>query len=106
MPPLVRRKKGVTGEGAVDISVLIAKVLDKAHVSESMDFKTLSDRFEEVVGKAVCTHVQPVKLDKHTLVLKAASAAWKSELFMQKNAIIDRCNALLGKPVVKAIRFV
>ena len=106
MPPFVRRKKGVTGEGAVDISVLIAKVLDKAHVSESMDFKTLSDRFEEVVGKAVYAHVKPEKLDKRTLVLKVGSAAWKSEIFMQKNAIIDKCNLLLGKPSVKNILFV
>ena len=106
MPPFVRRKKGVTGEGAVDISVLIEKVLQKAHITENMDFKTLFERFSEVVGEAVLPHVELVKLDKRTLVLKAASSAWKSELFLQKNAIIDRCNTILGKPVVQSIRFV
>ena len=106
MPPFVRRKKGVTGEGAVDISVLLAKVLQKAHISENMDFKTLSERFEEVVGKAVYAHVKPEKLDKRTLVLKVGSAAWKSEIFMQKNAITDKCNTLLGRPVIQAIRIV
>ena len=80
MPPFVRRKKGVTGEGAVDISVLLAKVLQKAHISENMDFRTLSERFEEVVGKAVYAHVKP--------------------------DIIDKCNTLLGRPVIQAIRIV
>ncbi|WP_304246708.1 DciA family protein [Fibrobacter succinogenes] len=46
-----------------------------------------------------------MKLDKRTLVLKAASSAWRSELFLQKKAIIDRCNTLLGEPFIQAIRF-
>lgn len=102
----VRRKKGVTGKGAVDISVLLAKVLDNVHISESMDFKTLSERFSEVVGEAVLPHVKPVKMDKRTLVLKVDGSVWKHELFLQKNAIIDKCNLVLGKPFVQAIRFV
>ncbi|MCQ2055584.1 MAG: DUF721 domain-containing protein [Fibrobacter sp.] len=102
----VRRKKGVTGQGAVDISVLLEKVLDNAHISENMDFKTLSERFVEVVGASVLPYVNLVKLDGHTLVLKVATSAWKQELFLQKNAIITKCNLVLGKPFVQAIRFV
>ncbi len=102
----VRRKKGVTGQGAVDISVLLEKVLDNAHISENMDFKTLSERFVEVVGEAVLPHVELVRLDKRTLVLKAVNSAWKQELYLQKNAIITKCNLMLGKPFVQAIRFV
>lgn len=102
----VRRKKGVTGQGAVDISVLLEKVLDNAHISENMDFKTLSERFVEVVGASVLPYVNLVKLDGHTLVLKVATSAWKQELFLQKNAIITKCNLVLGKPFVQTIRFV
>lgn len=102
----VRRKKGVTGEGAVDISVLLEQVLKKNHIDENMYFGTISEHFGEVVGSAVLPHVQLVKLDKRTLVLKAASSAWRSELFLQKKAIIDKCNTLLGEPFILAIRFV
>lgn len=102
----VRRKKGVTGEGAVDISVLLEQVLKKNHIDENMYFNTISEHFEEIVGRAVLPHVQLVKLDKRTLVLKVASSAWRSELFLQKKAIIDKCNTLLGEPFILAIRFV
>ena len=97
---------GFSGERAVDIGVLLEMVLKKNHIAEDMDFRVLSERFSEVVGEAVLPHVELVKLDKRTLVLKARSSAWKSELFLQKNAIIDRCNTMLGKPVVQSIRFV
>ena len=90
----------------MDVSVLLERVLKKNHIDENMHFRTISERFGEVVGSAVLPHVELVKLDKRTLVLKAASSAWKSELFLQKNAIIERCNNLLGKPLVRGLRFV
>lgn len=102
----VRRKKGTTGERAVDISVLLEQVLKKNHIDENMHLRTISEHFGDIVGKAVLPHVQLVKLDKRTLVLKAASSAWKSELFLQKKTIIDKCNTLLGEPFIQAIRFV
>lgn len=101
-----RRGSSATGGRVVDIGVLLDAVLDKNHISEDMNFKTLSEHFSEVVGALVAPHVQLVKFDKQTLVLKADSSAWKSELFMQKNAIIDKCNSLLGRPFVRALRFV
>lgn len=107
MEPLKpRRKPPVTGNRFVDISVLVDKVLEKSHIAEDMNFKTLSEHFSEVVGEAVLPYVNLVKLDKRTLVLKTANSAWKQELFMQKNAIIARCNSLLKKPFVQTIRFV
>lgn len=101
-----RRKKTVCGNGPEDISVLLQMVLDKARISDEMAFVKLVESLETIVGQLVKPHVQIVKLDRNILTMKCDSSAWKSELFMQKNAIIDRCNALLGKPVVKAIRFV
>lgn len=101
-----RRKETVCGNGPEDISVLLQMVLDKARISDEMAFVKLVESLETIVGQLVKPHVQIVKLDRNILTMKCDSSAWKSELFMQKNAIIDRCNALLGKPVVKAIRFV
>ena len=104
--PKRRVGPGFSGDRAVDISVLLSKVLEKTHVAQDMDFQTLSERFSEVVGEAVLAHVQLVKIERRTLVLKARSSAWKSELFLQKKAIIDKCNLLLGKPAIQSIRFV
>lgn len=101
-----RRGPGFSGKNAVDISVLLERVLDKNHISEDMNFKIISERFSDVVGTLVEPHVSLVKLEKRTLVLKAANSVWRSELFMQKNAIIAKCNALLGRPFIQSVRLV
>ena len=106
MPKKRRKGYGFTGERVMDVSVLLERVLKKNHIDENMHFGTLSEHFGDIVGSAVLPHVQLVKLDKRTLVLKAVSSAWKSELFLQKKAIIDKCNSLLGEPFIQAIRFV
>ena len=89
-----------------DIGVLLQKFLDERNLSPDMHFLTLSERFSEVVGPLLVDHVSAVSLERNTLVLKASSSAWKNELFLQKNAIITKCNSLLGKKIVKNIRFV
>ena len=105
-PKRRRSTQGVTGNRAVDISVLVDKVLKSTHISEDIHFKAISEHFAKIVGNAVAPYVKLEKLDKQTLVLKAVNSAWKQELFLQKNAIIERCNLLLGKPVVRDVRFV
>ena len=101
-----RRSKSLTGNKVVDIQVLVDMALNKANLSESMHFETLKNGFRQVVGEQVFPHVKPLSLDKGILTLKATSSAWKNELFLQKNAIIERCNNLLGKPLVRGLRFV
>ena len=105
-PVKKRRNPPVTGDRAMDIGILVERVLQKTQIAEDVSFKTISERFPEVVGKAVLAYVKPVKMDGRTLVLKAVNSAWKQELFLQKNAIIERCNLLLGKPVVRDVRLV
>ena len=81
-------------------------VLDKARISDEMAFAKLVESLETIVGPLVKPHVQIVKLDRNILTLKCDSSAWRSELFLQKKAIIDKCNSLLGEPFIQAIRFV
>lgn len=101
-----KRRASISKNQVLDIGVLLQMVLDKNHISEDMHFKVLSERFSEVVGDLLLPHVSLIELDKNTLVLKASSSAWKQELFLQKKAIIDKCNSLLGKPFIRNIRFV
>lgn len=95
----------MTGKRVVDIGVLLDIVLLKNRIAENIEFRTLSEHFEELVGPSVSPHVKILSLDRHTLVLKADTSVWKQELFLQKNAIIEKCNLLLDKPFVHAIRF-
>ena len=95
-----------TGNKVQDISVLLERVLTKNHITEDIHFKTISERFSEVVGPLLTGHVKPQKIDKNILVLHADNSALKFELNIQKKAIIGKCNTLLGKPFIQGIRFV
>lgn len=101
-----RRKKGFCEGGPADISVLLKMVLDKNKISEDMTLKTLTDNFEKVVGPLLLAHISPVKFDKNILTLKCENSVWKHELFLQKKAIIEKCNIVLGKPAVRDVRLV
>ncbi len=100
-----KRRKPVCGKDPEDISILLQMVLDKAHITEEMALKKLSEGLESVVGALIKPHVQILKFERNVLTLKCDSSAWKQELFLQKKAIIDKCNILLGKPAVKNILF-
>lgn len=106
MPNYRRNPKSFTNKRVVDISVLCNQFLDKNDLSDAIYFQKLSECFSEVVGELILPHVKIVSLEKKILVLKASSSVWKSELFLQKNAIIEKCNSLLGKPVIQSIRFI
>ncbi len=101
-----RRTKSFCGKDPTDISVLLKMVLDKSEISQDMTFNTLCENFENIVGTLLLPHVKPMELNKNILVLKAANSAWKQELFLQKKAIIDKCNFLLNKPAIRDIRFI
>ena len=90
----------------MDVELLVGRVLEKLHLSDEMQFQNLSERFQEVVGDLIFPHVKPIEIKKGILSLKADNSVWKSELFLQKKAIIDKCNLMLGSPVIQGIRFV
>lgn len=83
-----------------DVGVLLERVL-----GGQMDGYLLVEKWTSVVGERVAKHLQLLDLQGNTLVLKASSAPWQSEANLQKKAIIDGCNAVLGKDRVRNIRF-
>ncbi len=101
-----RKRKEYTGHKVVDVELLVGRVLEKFKLAEEMQFQKLVERFQEVVGELVFPHVKPLEIKKGILSLKVDNSAWKSELFLQKKAIIDKCNLMLGSPVIQGIRFV
>ena len=105
-PYRIKRKKPVCGKDPEDISVLLQMVLDKAHITDEMALEKLTNGLEMIVGPLIKPHVQIAKINKNILTLKCDGSAWKQELFLQKKAIIDKCNLLLGKPSIKDILFV
>ena len=100
-----KSNKSYTGNKLQDVSVLLEQVLLKNHISEDIHFKTISERFSEVVGPLLVNHVKPIEINKNILVLHVANSSLKFELNIQKKAIIAKCNTLLGRPFIQGIRF-
>ena len=58
-------------------------------------------RWEEVVGAAVAAHVQPVKLDGTTLVVKVDDPAWATQLKFLEGTVKQRLLEVAGATVDK-----
>jgi len=65
-------------------------------------------RWEEAVGEALAAHVQPVKLDGTTLVVKVDDPAWATELkFLEatlKQRLLDVAGATIERIEVRVAR--
>ena len=99
-----RRKASV--DGPTDISLILDKVLKSPELKGKLDDAVLVQRWPEVVGEQVASKVKILDFKDGTLLLRADSSAWRSEVNFAKKAILERSNTLLGKPLAKEIRFV
>lgn len=72
--------------------------------------KTLTEygvitRWSEVVGERIAAVTQPERIEKGILFVAVSSAAWRAELTLRRQEIIDRINAAAGGTVVRDVRF-
>lgn len=61
----------------------------------------LFGRWEEAVGAAVAAHVQPVKLDGTTLVVKVDDPAWATQLRFLEGTLRQRLAEVAGVDVAR-----
>jgi predicted nucleic acid-binding Zn ribbon protein len=56
-------------------------------------------RWEEAVGAAVATHVQPVKLDGSVLVVEVDDPAWATQIRFLEATLRERLREVAGASV-------
>jgi hypothetical protein len=61
--------------------------------------------WDQAVGETVAQQAQPTFVRGGTLIVKCSSSAWMQQLQFMKGKIREELNRLLGKEVVKDIRF-
>ncbi len=61
--------------------------------------------WDEIVGNSIASHVSPVRMDFHTLLLTADAPVWANELRYMERDLIDKINAFVCEELVKEIRF-
>lgn len=57
----------------------------------------------EVVGEAFARHARVEKIDNGRLFVSVESAAWRSEIMLRREEILQRLNERLGAEVVKEL---
>lgn len=100
-----RRRVKCFASKPTDISILLERCLQGPVLGSKMGSFALSKHFEEIIGERLTPYVSLVDLENSILILKVSNAVWKSELFLQKKAIISKCNQVLNAAIVKEIRF-
>lgn len=61
--------------------------------------------WNECVGDAIAQYSTPIEIRKNKLFVSAENAAWRYELSLKKNEIINKLNHSLKKKLIKDIVF-
>lgn len=61
--------------------------------------------WDQAVGERIAKVATPTRMLRGTLMVSVKSAAWRNELTMRKQEIVDRLNELLAGKIVKDIKF-
>ncbi len=85
----------------------IPEILDILQIEalyQQQPLKRLLDCWQEVVGKVVATHTQPVSIERDVLWVATSSAAWAQNLTFERQRLLKKLNKVLPTPLVD-IRF-
>jgi len=62
--------------------------------------------WSECVGEAIAKFSTPVEIRRNKLFVSVENAAWRYELSLKKNEIIEKLNINLKKKIIRDIIFV
>lgn len=89
----------------VKLSQSIAGLLQQYGLEEGVRLQRAVLLWEKAVGPVVAENCRALEMKGSTLFLRAKSAAWRTEVALQKESILKALNELIGTSMVKEIRF-
>ena len=85
---------------------LLKKAYRSLDMDDTVDVMEVRNAYHKVVGDLISRLTWSVRYDAGVLTVALASAALRQELTFRKEGLAARINEVLGRPVVKSIRFV
>ncbi|MBA4251359.1 MAG: hypothetical protein C0425_07040 [Chlorobiaceae bacterium] len=73
-------------------------------VKKLIETSEVINRFNEIFPQLEKI-VEPIKLEKNTLVLKVENPSWRNELFLQKEILVEKINEFFQEERIKQIIF-
>ena len=93
-------------KSAQSAAYFLKKVLNHLPPEAKQPELELFHRCPEIIGADLAQEVILQDIRHGELILKCASSPLKMELRFQKNAILERANAILGKRLITDLRFI
>ncbi|MBI5181381.1 MAG: DUF721 domain-containing protein [Nitrospirae bacterium] len=87
------------------ISDVLLKIAQKFDIEIRLFEHTISRRWEEIVGGRIASHTRPDVISYRILTVYVDSPAWMQQLTFLKDDIIKKINKVIGRQIVKDIRF-
>ena len=89
----------------VHISEIIQELLKKNNMKSRLDETTITQKWEEVVGKPMAKYTRKVYVNKGILYVEVISSVARNELVMNRSILIERLNSTTGNETIKDIIF-
>ena len=87
----------------VDLAALIDELLIKHRISHDSVEHSIREKWPEIVGSANASYSHPLVIEKSLLVVLVSHAVVRNELFMHKEAILEKLRPLPGCGGVKGL---
>lgn len=90
----------------ISLNDIIKSVLSKRDLNASFGFYKVKTKWENIVGKMIANHSEPIKLTSGKLVLGVDHTEWMQQLRQFEKIIIDKVNGVMGKKAVRSLFFI
>jgi predicted nucleic acid-binding Zn ribbon protein len=87
------------------ISDSLKLVIRDMGFEKKLDQIRVLELWSEMVGENIAKIAKAERVDEGILYIKVSSMTWRTELLFQKQSILEKISALLGKGIIKDIRF-
>lgn len=89
----------------IHISEIIQEILNKSNLKGRLDETTISQKWEEVVGRPIAQYTKNVYVSKGILYVNVTSSVVRNELMMSRTTLIEQLNAITGNKTITDIIF-
>lgn len=86
-----------------NLAALIEDLLQKNQIGRSSPEQTIREQWVQIVGSAAASYSHPARIERNRLVVLAAHAVVRNELFHHRDAIVAKIRALPGCADVKSL---
>ncbi len=85
---------------------LLSSLIENLGLSEEILAWPAVLRWKEIAGEKVAKYAKAVEVKKGILYLSCPNPTWRTQLTLIKEEILRKANRLIGKEIIKDIKFV